>query len=705
LIGAASFSSVAILAFALVALTYAGLALYLIRRGINDRVNLVLMIAVIITALWGMSVVSLALIGHPIAVIAAPLMETLRSMSWIGLLVLLLTRLWRIDDRIRFTFLVSVGLGFLFAAQVAVDIASLIFKAETTIDNPAIATLYILSRLLCAIGGVLLVHNLFVNAAPIERWGLRLLCIALGGLFAYDVNLYALQTLYGAVPQSLVEARGVVTLILLPLFVISAQRNKAWKAELKISRQVVFHTLSLVGIGLYLMAMAFGAYGLRMIGGDWAALLQIVFIFGTIIALVVLAFSGRLRSWFKVKINKHFFAYKYDYREEWLKFITTVSQSTRADLDQRVIEGVCNLVDSPGGALWQLDGQGQFVPTARWNFKSMLQGQESATGALARYLSTQRRIANFDEWRTGTGDYPEMKLPKWIADVPQAWLGVPMIHKDELAGFLILERSRAARPLNWEDYDLLRTVGRQVASYVVENQAQRVLIETREFDAFNRRFAFVMHDIKNLVSQLGLVTRNAEKHADNPEFQRDMMLTLKDSVGKMNDLLARLQQHNTGKADHAPVDIVRMVRQLVANRAAAHQLLTFHVQEAAAIINGDEGRLEQVFIHLVQNAIDACPAAPIDVRIKQESDMVQIEIEDSGSGMSEEFIHTELFKPFRTTKQGGYGLGAYEAREIVRHHGGRLDVISKVGDQTIFKVLLPLATKRSVEDREPHAAI
>ncbi len=702
---ATEFSVVALLSFALAALSYAGLAFYLLRRGISDRVNLSLIIAVIMTTIWASAIVLGARIDHPLLTIAVPLTETLRSLSWIGLLVLLLTRLWRIDDRIRFTFFVAVGLGFLFAAQIAVDLSVFATQAPAAIDNPAVSTLYVFSRLLCAIGGLLLVHNLFVNAAPVERWGIRLLCIALAALFIYDLNLYALQTLYGDIPKSLMEARGIVTLILLPLFVISAQRNKTWKAELKISRQVVFHTLSLVGVGVYLMMMAFGAYGLRMIGGDWGTLLQIVFIFGTIVALAVLAFSGRLRSWFKVKINKHFFAYKYDYREEWLKFINTVSQSARADLDQRVIEGVCNLVDSPGGSLWQRDGQGQFIAAARWNFKSMVQATESSKGALASYLATHRRIANFDDWRAGVGEYQGMALPEWVAAVPQVWLGVPMIHKDDLAGFLILERSRAAWPLNWEDYDLLRTVGRQVASYVVENQAQRVLIETREFDAFNRRFAFVMHDIKNLVSQLALVTRNAEKHADNPEFQRDMMLTLRDSVGKMNDLLARLQQHNTGKADHAPVDIVRMARSLIEGRRNAHKLLTFHAQKAAAIVAGDEGRLEQVFIHLVQNAIDASPVAPIAVRVGHDSETVVVEIEDSGSGMSEDFVHGELFKPFRSTKVGGYGLGAYEAREIVRSHGGRLDVTSKLGEGSVFRVMLPLMMKSSLSEGEPLAAI
>src|SRR3546814_13854417 len=79
---------------------------------------------------------------------------------------------------------------------------------------------------------------------------------------------------------------------------------------------------------------------------------------------------------------------------------------------------------------------------------------------------------------------------------------------------------------NWEDFDLLRTVGQQAASYIAEAQSQSALADAEKFEEFNRRFAFIMHDIKNLVSQLSPVARNAERHADKPEFRADMVATL-----------------------------------------------------------------------------------------------------------------------------------------------------------------------------------
>ncbi len=695
------FTIAGIITHSVAALGYMGLAIYLLRGGIRDKGGLTLLLAIFFTGLWAASVAVQALVPSPTFAILSTLAETLRAMSWIAFLTVLITRLWRINDRVSFTFIVAIALGFLFTLQLAIDLAAWIFAVSRAVDNPVLGTLYLFSRLLSAVGGLVLVHNLFVNAAPVERWGLRLACIGIAGLFGYDLNLYAFQALYKVIPHNLMEARGVVALVLLPLFVLSAQRNKVWKAELQISRQVVFHSLSLVAIGGYLMLMAFGSYGLRVIGGSWGTFLQISFLFATLVVLVVLVFSGRLRSWAKVKINKHFFAYKYDYREEWLKFIATVSESSSADLEQRVIEGVCNLVDSPGGVLWSATDL-LYVPASRWNFRSFVPGSETADGDLLRYFATSRRIVDFDELRAGTGDYGGMALPDWAAQSPRAWLGVPMIHRDQLAGFLVLERPRAAQLLNWEDFDLLRTVGRQLASYIVENQAQRNLIETRQFEAFNRRFAFVMHDIKNLVSQLALVTRNAEKHADNPAFQRDMMLTLKDSVSRMNDLLARLQQHNLGKSDSAPVDLVRLLRSCIEERRRSHHLLTFHCDLGAALVQGDEGRLEQVFIHLIQNAIDASPEGMVAVSVRLAGTQVQATITDQGIGMTEDFVRNDLFKPFTSTKVGGYGLGAYEAREIVTSHGGKMQVASKVGEGTIFTITLPLSP--AVADRQTVAA-
>ena len=668
---------------------FGALAAALLARREQTAAGLWLITAATVTAVWAGVVVLAIRYGGGYVALASPA-ETLRSAAWIVFLVSLLAKSWRLDDRMSSSFVIAVAMGVVVAAQLAVDFAD---ELTGRAASAGIAYLFLLARLTVAIGGLVLVHNLYVNTAPANRWSIRLLCIGLAFLFGYDLNMYTLRFLSGTQSWDLFAVRGVANALVVPLIALSAWRNRLW--NLQVSRQVVFHTLSLMGIGGYLIVMAIAAWALRLLGGDWGRLLQISFLVATMILAAVVIFSGRFRASARVWINKHFFAYKYDYRQEWLRLIATVSRTGHGygDLAARVVQGVCDIVDSPGGALYVPGDDGAFELAARWNYRQVVAGRVEADSDLLHYLGDRGRIVDVDGMRSGAGDYGGATAPAFLIDDRQAWLVVPLIHLERLAGFIIVERSLARRELNWEDFDLLRTVGRQAASYIAEAASQAALAEAQKFDEFNRRFAFIMHDIKNLVSQLSLVARNAERHADNPEFRADMVATLQGSVGKMNALLARLAQHSSGKSDETAVaDLSAVVGSVVEAKQRAHRALSLTAGPRALTVVGDPAQLEQVFTHLIQNAIDASePEAPVSVAMRRDGGMARVDINDQGTGMSAAFVRNELFKPFRSTKAGGFGIGAYEAREIVQALGGRLDVVSREGEGTSFTVLLPLA--------------
>ena len=96
--------------------------------------------------------------------------------------------------------------------------------------------------------------------------------------------------------------------------------------------------------------------------------------------------------------------------------------------------------------------------------------------------------------------------------------------------------------------------------------------------------------------------------------------------------------------------------------------------------------------HIVHNAQDAAGKHG-EVRIRLEpqgSERVAIDVEDSGPGMSPEFIRDRLFKPFDTTKGlTGMGIGAYECREYIRSLGGDVMVRSEPGKVTCFRIVIP----------------
>jgi putative PEP-CTERM system histidine kinase len=278
-----------------------------------------------------------------------------------------------------------------------------------------------------------------------------------------------------------------------------------------------------------------------------------------------------------------------------------------------------------------------------------------------------------------------------MLDQSCVWAGIPLIHHDRMVGMVLLASPEYRRPLDWEDFDLLRTAGRQAASSLAEAHSQEALSNAQRFEEFNRRFAFILHDVKNLLSQLSLLSRNAERHADNPEFRADMIATLKGSVGKMNDLLARLSPHSSARVQRMDAQPLRpILTSAIAAKRGDHDVRL--IGDTKLWANADAAALEQAIGHLIQNAVEACsPTNPITVRASAKDSTVAITIADKGIGMDPDFVRNQLFQPFSSSKAGGFGIGAFEARSLILAMGGRLGVDSRPGKGTTFTILLPAA--------------
>jgi len=398
--------------------------------------------------------------------------------------------------------------------------------------------------------------------------------------------------------------------------------------------------------------------------------------------------SSRYRRRLKKAMARRLFQHRYDYRVEWRRFTETLGRPGEAApaLAERTVKAVADILDAPGGLLLLASEQGGLMASARWNWPGLDAPLHAAPADLTSHLERGEIVDLAGE---PGGDLPAVPLPEWMRGEASAWVLVPLIHFDRLVGAVLLERPAAPRLLDEEDHDLLRVAGRQVASYLAEARGQEALSDARRFDEFNRRFAFIMHDIKNLVSQLSLLARNAERHADKPEFRADMIDTLRNSVDKMNDMLARLSQHHRARPDEpAPHALRMLVEEAVRDRVDAARVHIVSQDDVSASVDPD--RFGQALGHLVQNAIDASPSGrPVEVRLLRRDAQAVVEVVDQGCGMAPEFIRTRLFHPFSSTKQGGFGIGTYEAREIVASMGGRIDVHSREGEGSRFAILLP----------------
>jgi putative PEP-CTERM system histidine kinase len=270
------------------------------------------------------------------------------------------------------------------------------------------------------------------------------------------------------------------------------------------------------------------------------------------------------------------------------------------------------------------------------------------------------------------------------------WLAVPLAHPREgLLGAVLLAPPRAPFPLDAEVFALLRMLGREVAMFLAERRAAEHLADQRQLQDYARRFAFVAHDVKTVASQLGLLLDNAEENIGDPEFQRDMLLTVRASADRINTLIARLRQSGEEPTGPALVAPLARLRRIASQRPAVE--LEADGQRPLLVAMPPE-RFEAAVTHLLDNAVEAsAPGAPVRLRLQHDAEAgrVTLEIADSGPGMTPDFIRDELFRPLATSKPRGNGIGAWQARELLREAGGDLAVLSRPGAGTTMRLTLP----------------
>ena len=654
---------------ALAALLFGGLAFGRLRRSGGGLPKASFVAALALTALW-----ALAVAGIDARDVTARVTESVRNIAWFAFLWALLRRNGG----------AGLAVGAMFAtAMMVCGLIALVAMAEAVDPLAQFGAIRAVLRMIVAVTGLVLLNNL-MSAAPSARGGIRLALAALAAMWSFDLILFASAWVAGIWPAKLVALRGWAMAGVAMLLTVAVHRGGDW--TLRPSRAVAIRSLSLGAVAVYVAAMVLATGLFADMGGIHARAFQTAFVAGGTATLIGLFASPWLRAWVKVKVAKHLFDHRYDYRHEWLRFTATLARpDAEAPLDERVVTAIANLTDSPAGLLLVADGEG--LGTGRgWNWRG---ATGSADSPLVEHLAVSERILDLDDLRT-VGGVESALVPAWLLDHPDAWALVPLVHAGKLAGAVVLARPPVARALDWEDFDLLRVVGRQGASYVAEARAATALGEAQRFEEFNRRFAFIIHDVKNLVSQLTLVARNAERHADNPAFRADMIATLQDSCGRMSALLQRLSQHSGNRAEPPrPTDVTAIVARIARQRRGQHEVT---VTGGPALALVDPVRFEQIVSHLIQNAIEAsAPDAPVVVAIDGNAASVTVAVVDRGCGMTAAFVRDELFRPFASSKDGGFGIGAFEAKQLAEAMHGHVTVDSAPGAGTRFAITFPAA--------------
>jgi putative PEP-CTERM system histidine kinase len=549
------------------------------------------------------------------------------------------------------------------------------------------------TALLLSILGLVLLEQLYRGGSIGAGKAAYLLALGVGGQFAFDLYLYAQAELFHRISAIAWSARGLICALSIPIIAVAAKANRDWAPDLFVSRQVVFYTSAIVSVGIYLCAMAAGGFYIRLFGGNWGEPIQAAFLLGAAVVLASLLLSSAFRRRCKVFLSKHFYRNKYDYRVEWLRFANTILQAD-GDLHRLWVRAVGQVVGSPAGALFvRSEIAEQFDPVCVWPGDDPMREQireVSADADIVRVLSHHCWIIDQRAEQLAPRAFSKFELPEWLQCNPELRIVVPILRLDMLSAFMVLRAPPDPFELTYEDRDLLITLGRHIATLLAQQQADRRLAESLQFDTFHRLIAFMMHDLKNSMAQLQLVVSNAAKHRHNPNFIDDALMTIENTSQRMARLVEQLQ---VGR----PLTVRRPVRldELVysAKQRCAIRLPVPVILEStvAPIVEADPDRLTSVIEHVIRNAQDATPASGrVALEVTTKDSYACVVVEDSGKGMQPDFIRDRLFRPFDSTKgSSGMGIGAYQVRDYVRSLGGHIEVQSRPGVGTRFCVTLP----------------
>ena len=559
-----------------------------------------------------------------------------------------------------------------------------------------LSTVLVAGSILMAISGLALLEQVWRNGRVSQRRDLRYLVLGIASLFLVDLLLYSDAVLGGHISALFWDIRGYIV-VMTAVLVCRAITLRDRKAPgVFVSRRVVFHAATVIFAGIYLTVVALAAQLVRYFDQELGEAAQVVLFFGGAIIFVLLILSDRHRNRLRVLVAKHFFEAKYDYREEWRRLINTLT-STNLDLPlaKRSIRALLNIVDANSGVLWQMNEEGgDYAAVSSWN-EAVPESSLGADTALIAFMQRTLWVIDLDELRDGSGHYDELGVDDVPDDLDGLRILVPLVHNDRVCGIIGMSPPANESRLIFEDHDLLKMAGRQIASFLEQERATARLAETMQFEAFSRLTAYLMHDLKNTMAQQTLIVENAEKHKRNPEFVDDVIDTVRNSSERIRNVVNQLQQPSRG-GRRDKIDVGKVVLIATSGSAERSPVPVATVCDERARVVGDEQRLLMAVTHAISNAQDATPAdGRIEVAMSIDGAECVISILDSGAGMDAEFIRDRLFRAFDSTKGAqGMGIGAHQIRETIREMGGRVSVQSKPEEGTTVFLRIPLASDK-----------
>ncbi|KDM90762.1 XrtA/PEP-CTERM system histidine kinase PrsK [Photobacterium galatheae] len=540
-----------------------------------------------------------------------------------------------------------------------------------------------------------------------EHWAIKPLCLGLGMFFAYHFALYADAFLTNVLTPGFWLSRGWITLIALPLILLTARRAEHWQSRVYVSRDIIYHSSLLLVAAGYLLVMSLAGFYIKSMGETWGDTVQILFFALSGLVLASLFLSETFRKNIMVFITKHFFANKYEYREEWMQFATALENTEGTQYDT-ALQAMLHPFGCDRGVLATLQG-----PRLKIRACQSIDCQHPDISLLLSTVALpaieHQWILDIEQARQGKEPAPFPVDASALAGVSELAYLIPLTSSSGTRGVCLLSKPTSTEKVNWEDRDLMNAISRQLSVYLNVFETNQKLAESQQFDTFNRMSAFLVHDLKNVLAQLQLLTKNAARHKHNPDFIDDAFDTVDSAANRLTKVLSqlnnkRVETQSVETQSVAIIDVDELIRQVCDHRSVkAPAPLFIECATAPYQLTADRERFSNILSHLVQNAQEATDESGyVHLSTAHCGNFYQITITDNGVGMNRDFIENRLFKPFDTTKgNAGMGIGAYDAKNLIEQLGGYIDVASEPDKGTTISIHLPFNTSsNSASNRE-----
>lgn len=515
-----------------------------------------------------------------------------------------------------------------------------------------------------------------------SRWKIKFELLGAGAFLAVLIFYYSHGLLFRTINMYLAPVRSMFLIVAVTMMTYSLLK-RGNGVKVYVSRQMMYKSVVLLAIGLYLMGLGLTGAGMRHFGDGFQRSMAIALALIVGLGMVVILLSETVKRKVRVFIHKNFYQNKYDYQNQWLQFTDRLSSSKTGDeLLRSIVSGFCDTFGMRCGSLFLLDQErGMYRPSAEIAMESS-EVTFKAGDAVITYISEHKCVIDLREI-----------LPEF-SDEQQRFSGnnslsflIPLFMKDGPDGFILLGQPvNDDESYNYEDFDLMITLSRQASSALLNLRLSEQLVNEREMAAIGKVSTFVLHDLKNLVSAISLMLDNAKEYIAVPEFQSELLVSLGNTVAKMNVLISRLKHiPEKGSLQRTPVDLLQLAQETASLVGGSEILVT----GSAVMADVDHNEFQKVALNLILNAAEATEGKrPVTVEVGGK-ESVYLRVTDEGCGIPDDFLRNYIFTPFKTTKKKGLGIGLYQCKQIVEAHGGRIEVVSTFNKGSEFTVWLP----------------